>query len=338
MKLTKKKVLVAALCVCLIAILSMGSLAWFTASDDITNNFYVGTTEDDDSGKDVFGIDVWETDDTGAKDDDGLEYTEILPGDVLHKDPTFTNTGVHPQFVRATVTVSDADIFMEVLGNDYADPNVLFKGIIPNDWTFDGVSYVGGELKYVFYYNHVLAAKADTSALFTDVEIPLAMTLQQAQALTGDAFSVNIYGEAIQSENLGVNTAKEAFVQYQPEDLTYGGAATIYLENKNISGEEIAYITAPGEVRLVNATVDTETGLAVENGQNSTLMIVGGTYDVANGPVVSADSASSPVVLYLFGPVTVNGTVINSQAEAEASGAFENVTIIWMGNTSSYFN
>lgn len=331
MKLIKKKILVAALCVCLIAILSMGSLAWFTASDDITNNFYVGTTEDDDSGKDVFGIDVWETDDTGAKDDDGLEYTEILPGDVLHKDPTFTNTGVHPQFVRATVTVSDADIFMEVLGNDYADPNVLFKGIIPNDWTFDGVSYVDGELKYVFYYNHVLAAKADTSALFTDVEIPLAMTLQQAQALTGDAFSVNIYGEAIQSENLGVNTAKEAFAQYQPEDLTYNNADKVVLENKNITGEAIAELTEPTEFQLINATVNADKGITLtDNGMNSTIVIAGGTYNIANGPVVEIDQASMPVVVYVFGPLTINGTAINSAADA-APFFGANVTVIWMG-------
>ena len=332
MKLTKKKVLVAALCVCLIAILSMGSLAWFTASDDITNNFYVGTTEDDDSGKDVFGIDVWETDPaTGAKDDDGLEYVEILPGDVLHKDPTFTNTGVHPQFVRATVTVSDADILMAAMGDDYSDANEFFKGINTTDWTYDGVSYVDGELKYVFYYNHVLAAKADTSALFTDVEIPLELTLEQAQAMTGDAFTVHIVGEAIQSENLGVNTAKEAFAKYQPEDLTYNNADKVVLENKNITGEAIAELTEPTEFQLINATVNADKGITLtDNGMNSTVVIAGGTYNIANGLVVEIDQASMPVVVYVFGPLTINGTAINSAADA-APFFGANVTVIWMG-------
>ena len=38
MKMTKKKVFVAALAICLIAIISMGTLAWCNATDDITNN------------------------------------------------------------------------------------------------------------------------------------------------------------------------------------------------------------------------------------------------------------------------------------------------------------
>ncbi len=330
MKLTKKKVLVAALAVCLIAILSMGSLAWFTASDDVTNNFYVGTTEDD--GDDVFGIDVWETDpETSEKDDDGLEYTEILPGDVLHKDPTFTNTGVHPQFVRATVTVSDADIFMAVLGDAYADPNELFKGIDTNYWTFDGVSYVDGELKYVFYYNTALAAGADTYPLFGAVEIPLELTLEQAQALENDMFTVNVFGEAVQSENLGVNTAKEAFSQYVPEDLSYDNADKIVLENKNIAGEIIAELTQPTEYQLINATVNADQGLVLTgDGQNSTVIISGGTYNIANGGVVEIEKASMPVVVYVFGPLTINGTTVNSAAEA-APFFDADVTLLWMG-------
>ena len=46
MKLSKSKVVALALAVCLIAILSMGSLAWFTDDDSVTNDFYIAGSED----------------------------------------------------------------------------------------------------------------------------------------------------------------------------------------------------------------------------------------------------------------------------------------------------
>ena len=46
MKFNKKKVFVTALAVCLIAILSMGSLAWFSHKDSVYNEFFVADSED----------------------------------------------------------------------------------------------------------------------------------------------------------------------------------------------------------------------------------------------------------------------------------------------------
>ena len=57
MKLNKKKVLVLALAVCLIATLSIGTLAWFSAEDEIKNDFLFAT---DDEGKPDFSVDVTE--------------------------------------------------------------------------------------------------------------------------------------------------------------------------------------------------------------------------------------------------------------------------------------
>ena len=57
MKLSKKKVVALALAVCLIAVLSMGSLAWFTDDDSVTNDFFIAGSEDQDPDK-VFSVDV----------------------------------------------------------------------------------------------------------------------------------------------------------------------------------------------------------------------------------------------------------------------------------------
>lgn len=219
---SKKKILVVALIVCLVAIISAGSLAWFTASDDVTNEFFVGTTDDDTSADDVFGVDVWEKDENGnviGKDTapDGIEYTNILPGDVLAKEPYFENTGVHPQYLRATVTVSSGDVLKTAMGTEWNLPTTLFNGFDSNLWLADSVTYdtTNDEIVYIFYYKKVLEANTYSDALFTDVVIPAALTLDQAQSMAGDMFTVKVSGEVIQSENLpNATDAKSAFELY----------------------------------------------------------------------------------------------------------------------------
>ena len=104
----KKKLFVAALAICLVAILSMGTLAWFTAQDDVTNKFYIASSDDTDPD-DIFSIDVKENTPAGDDDQDGYEYKDVLPNDVLKKEVIVENTGYYDQYVRVTVTVSVAD-------------------------------------------------------------------------------------------------------------------------------------------------------------------------------------------------------------------------------------
>ena len=92
MKLTKKKVFVSALAICLIAIISMGTLAWFSAQDEVTNKFMIADS-DDDTPDEIFSVDVWENTPDGDEDQDGFEYDDILPGDVLKKEPHVENDG-----------------------------------------------------------------------------------------------------------------------------------------------------------------------------------------------------------------------------------------------------
>lgn len=68
----KKKVFVAALAVCLVAILSFSTLAWFNDSDSVTNNFYVGG-DGTDADK-IFNLDVYEQVD---EDKDGVADATI---------------------------------------------------------------------------------------------------------------------------------------------------------------------------------------------------------------------------------------------------------------------
>ena len=67
MKFNKKKVLVASLAISLIAILSLGTLAWFSDSDEVTNKFHVAGGEDS-KPDEIFSVDVMEAVDA---DEDG---------------------------------------------------------------------------------------------------------------------------------------------------------------------------------------------------------------------------------------------------------------------------
>ena len=221
MKLSKKKVFALALAVCLIATMSMGTLAWFTAEDEVTNNFLVGdstTTADK-----VFGVDVWEQVDTdrdgnlevigqGDTTENSATYGLILPGETLTKMPYLTNTGVHDQYARAIVTVTGADTLKDLLATGYS---ALLTGTDATKWELDNVVYENGQFVFTYYYKEVLEAGATSAAIFEGVAIPTGLTVDQAVAMNN--FSVNVLGQVIQAEHLvdaegnAIDNAKDAF-------------------------------------------------------------------------------------------------------------------------------
>lgn len=348
MKLTKKKVLLASLAVCLVAIISFGTLAWFTAEDTVVNEFYVGdsTTDPDD----VFGIDVWETVDANGDgaidsteilgkdtaDTTGAKYETILPGQAFDKDPYLTNTGIHPQYVRAIVTITEADILKVAMTP---------KGATLSEW-FDIPKFLPGtgdkwslEYKYytnkdtfvlVYYYTEVLEPGTDTQKLFDDVVIPTELTKEQAAEM--ENFTITILGQAIQSEHLAdVTTAKEVFAKYWDEE---GYVAGVNIENDlasdtvsisypvtgnlgTVKNDLIVYDPAnytdpeaPGALVMsdVKATVKTGADLIVIPAEqnNVTILMIGAEYTVEDG----ASLVSCP---HTTGAVYVRNVTINGE-------------------------
>lgn len=234
--MSKKKIFVVAVSVCLVAILSLGTLAWFTAEDTVTNNFYVGDTETE--ADEVFGIDLWENRDTNGDGDyneaedaekaEGLEYVTILPGERLSKEPHLENTGIHPQYVRAIVTVTEADILKKAMIPKDSEVSVwedvkLFLPGTSDKWELAHKYYTNKDtFVFVYYYTEVLEAGATTEQLFDAVVIPTELTKEQAAEM--DNFSISILGQAIQSEHLAdVTNAKEAFAKYWDEEGVVAG-------------------------------------------------------------------------------------------------------------------
>lgn len=96
----KKKVLTIAIAVALIAIVVSGSLAYFTAGDEVTNTFTIGSVE----------IDLWEN---GVEAGETMAMGQLIP--VVGSDPTkesdnyqlkavqVKNTGLNPAYVEVFI-------------------------------------------------------------------------------------------------------------------------------------------------------------------------------------------------------------------------------------------
>ena len=222
---SKKKVFVVAVAVCLIAILSMSSLAWFSDSDDVTNQFMISTSDDKDDPEGIFSVDIWENVDTDGdgnadkvsvgEEQPGAEFKHIYPSQTLIKEPHVENTGKYDQWIRVKVTVTDAAAWIS-LGQKYAengepyDLTEIFGGHSENVWTRGGIEHdvTNDKLTYTYYLNEKLEPTKNV-VLFTTVTIPSYFNQYDLAELDG-GFELTLLAEAVQADNTG-DTAVEAF-------------------------------------------------------------------------------------------------------------------------------
>ncbi|MBQ0101463.1 MAG: SipW-dependent-type signal peptide-containing protein, partial [Firmicutes bacterium] len=186
MKMNKKKLAVVSLVLCVAAIISMNTLAWFTDNDSIVNEF---------NFVDDFAVDIYETNDEGEKvgvdgDTTGLTFENVLPGQTLHKDPTVLNkSSVESMWVKMTVTVGN--VWRDGFLGAGASLQNLFLGYEdelwahPDDVTLDE----NNNLVAVFYLKDKLAPGAEVK-LFEEVYIHSAMTKEIAAQLNGTTLTV----------------------------------------------------------------------------------------------------------------------------------------------------
>lgn len=204
MKMNKKKLAVVSLVLCIAAIISMSSLAWFTAEDTVDNTLKFVTD---------FAMDLYETNGQGgiirdATDSNktiGQTYENLRPGSTIYKDPTVINkSSSDDQWIRMTVTLDHYDVWDDV------DLSTFFDGYEAAAWDYDGavVSQDGKTITHTYYLKSKLAPNA-TATLFTGVKIPNGLTLEQAKAIIESHIIVK--AEAIQATGRTVSSAKAAF-------------------------------------------------------------------------------------------------------------------------------
>lgn len=167
----KKKIVT----ICLVAALAAtaligGSLAYFTDTEQKDNVFTVGNVD----------ITLTEPNWDGSGSQDA---PEAYPGEALAKDPTVTNNGANPCFVRIKV---------EGLNCLAPADSIAYR----TDYVTDklGDNWVKGTDGY-FYYNKVLAVGDTTDALFDQIVIPTNVT----NGYDG-TYDVVVKAEAVQAQ------------------------------------------------------------------------------------------------------------------------------------------
>ena len=216
--MSKKKLLSLALVVIMIAILSFSTLAWFNDSDSVSNKFYVADSEDT-SPDDIFSVDVYEEVDTNGdgtpdtKEDAGLEFEDVVPGQTLPKAPVVENTVKYAQWVKLTISFSSTKAWNALVDGTVAGPIELLTKAADFDTNWKGVSFEAVNGTYVYtYYLKTALQPGETVDVFTAVNIPT--TLEQADffGIKDEEIKLDVKAEAIQLE-LGA-TVEEAFAAF----------------------------------------------------------------------------------------------------------------------------
>lgn len=226
---TRSKALLLTLCaVLLVAASVLGTMAYLTASDEVTNTFTVGSV--------AITLDEAEVDENGTPVEPAArvksnEY-KLMPGHTYTKDPTVTvEKGSESSYIRMKVTFNNAsDIIALCTDPEFAEDGptgvenayplirmvnfadgieAKWDGAFPDNMTDledklgEAKYFAEGNdtLTYYFYYKTPVAAPdADVKleTLFNEIAVPDWVTGDQLAAL--DDFKISIVAEAIQAD------------------------------------------------------------------------------------------------------------------------------------------
>lgn len=229
----KKRILIIAAVVCVVALIGFGTLAYFQDYQEMTNMFAVAGAEDPSnpngtmSTTDLFSIKLYETrydeqtDSVVASEitETGNTYDDLLPNTVVTKDPTVENTGKYDAWIRMKVTLTNANNWKTALAKHGLTLTDVIQGVDGSKWQSVPQQYDltgSGTLVLTFYLREALpaeddaatAAKEDAATLFTSIKIPAELEVADLANLA--SFHIKVRAEAIQAANNGTN-AVEAF-------------------------------------------------------------------------------------------------------------------------------
>lgn len=199
---TKRKALLLSLCAVLLVVASvMGTMAYLTSSDTVTNTFTVGKVQItlDEAAVNLDGTPI-----EGAARVKQNSY-KLLPGHTYNKDPMVTVLkGSESSYVKMTVTFSKAaelDAIFAPTGG--ANLTSIFNGYNSTNWIAKGNTEdtTANTRTYEFWYKEAVAAPdgdVALDALFDSITVPGTITKDQLASIEGMTITVNAY--AIQAD------------------------------------------------------------------------------------------------------------------------------------------
>ena len=215
---TKRKALLLTFCAVLLVVASvLGTIAYLTANDKVTNTFTVGQV--------AIKLDEAKVNPDGSLVEGAARVKEnrykLLPGHTYTKDPTVTvRSGSESSYIKMTVTFTMANELDAIFAPDGADLTSIFKGYDPANWIAKGntKNTADNTRTYEFWYKDAVGAPtADVAldALFDFITVPSTINNDQLKNIEGMTITVNAY--AIQAD--GFETAEKAWAAF-PEGTT----------------------------------------------------------------------------------------------------------------------
>ena len=210
---SKKKVFVTVLCaVLLVAASVLGTMAYLTSQDTVTNTFTVGNVQIklDEAKANPDGSLVANADRVKAN-----SY-KLLPGHTYNKDPMVTVLkGSESSYVKMTVTFTKAAQLDAIFAPNGADMTSIFNGYDSTNWTYKGNTKdtSANTRTYEFWYKETVAAPdgdVALDALFDSITVP--GTITNAQLATIEGMTITVNGYAIQAD--GFANAEAAWAAY----------------------------------------------------------------------------------------------------------------------------
>ncbi len=145
-----------------------GTMAWFTAAQEVENNFTAGTVA------------------VTVNEHDFQDITNWNPGDTTNKDVSVKSTGSKKTYVRVSLT----PLWTPATGTAALSlANVTLNTANPGDWVF----YNGW-----YYYKHILETNEETSLLLDSITFSGPLTNNTYQ---GAKLNVKVNAEAVQASN-----------------------------------------------------------------------------------------------------------------------------------------
>lgn len=243
---TKSKALLLTLCaVLLVAASVLGTMAYLTSTDTVTNTFTIGKVEIklDEAKVNADGIPV-----EGAARVQANSY-KLMPGTTYTKDPTVTvKAGSEKSYVRMKVTFNNAtEIIALCTDPEYAGDGptgvenafplirmvkfvetnaAKWDGIIPDNMVdtedmlgnakYFAYDKTADTLTYYFYYNETVGAPngdVKLPVLFNSITVPEWATGEQLAKLNN--FKITVVAEAIQAGSFA--NAGAAWAAFAPQ-------------------------------------------------------------------------------------------------------------------------
>ena len=210
---TRSKALLLTLCAVLLVTASvLGTMAYLTSQDTVTNTFSVGSVaiKLDEAKANLDGSLV-----EGAARVKANSY-KLLPGHTYNKDPMVTVLkGSEDSYIKMTVTFSNASALDAIFAPDGANLTTIFNGYDSSNWTYKGNTKNAADntRTYEFWYKEAVAApdgNVALDALFDSITVPGSITNEQLKTIEGMTITVNAY--AIQAD--GFANAEAAWVAY----------------------------------------------------------------------------------------------------------------------------